>query len=156
MSSSYIRAYYWCCNLYTSLFGDPSAPDDVNFKCFRAEWPKIDLSKDYHILEMSSEWLREKSKLVICELQQIIEAFVREDYRQCAENTLALLGSAPSDFFYHKPGAISNTRWMGKVLCYQKMLMWSDQLSYDGEFVKKASTNKFVYCTFLCSSMAEM
>ena len=57
--------------VYTSLFGDSSAPDDVNFKCFRAEWPKIDLSKDYHILEISSEWLREKSKLVICELQQI-------------------------------------------------------------------------------------
>ena len=32
--------------LCTCLFGDSSAPDDVNFKCFRAEWPKIDLSKD--------------------------------------------------------------------------------------------------------------
>ena len=60
-------------DVYTSLFGGSSAPNDINFKCFRAEWPKIDLSKDYHILEMSSEWLREKSKLVICELQQIIE-----------------------------------------------------------------------------------
>ena len=55
---------------------------------------------------MPSEWLQEKSKLVICELQQIIEkekttkkAVVRKDYRQCAENTLALLGSAPSNFF---------------------------------------------------------
>ena len=47
--------------VYSSLFGDSSAPDDVNFQCFRAEWPKIDLFKDYHILEMSSEWLREKS-----------------------------------------------------------------------------------------------
>ena len=55
---------------------------------------------------MSSKWLREKSKLVIHELQQIIkkekttkEAFVKGDYRQCAKNTLALLSSAPSDFF---------------------------------------------------------
>ena len=53
------------------------------------------------------------------------------------KNTLALLGSAPSDFFYHKPGAISNAQWMGKVLYCQKMLMWFNQLSYDGEFVKK-------------------
>ena len=103
--------------VYTCLFGDSSAPDDANFKCFRAEWPKIDLSKNYHILEMSSEWLKKKSKLVICELQQIIEkekttkkAFVRGDYRQCAENVLALLGSAPSNFFYHKPGATSSAR----------------------------------------------
>ena len=92
--------------VYACLFGDSSAPDDANFKCFQAEWPKIDLSKDYHILEISSEWLKEKSKLVICELQQIIEkekatkkAFVKGDYRQYVENTLALLGSAPSIFF---------------------------------------------------------
>ena len=92
--------------VYTCLFGNSSAPDDADFKCFQAEWPKINLSKDYHILEMSSEWLKEKSKLVISELQQIIQkekktkkAFVRGDYRQCVENTLALLGSAPSNFF---------------------------------------------------------
>ena len=59
--------------VYICLFSHPSAPDDANFKCFQAEWPKIDLSRDYHILEMSAEWLKEKSKLVICELQQIIE-----------------------------------------------------------------------------------
>ena len=46
--------------VYTCLFGDSSASDDANFKRFQAEWHKIDLSKDYHILEMSSEWLREK------------------------------------------------------------------------------------------------
>ena len=103
--------------VYACLYGDSSAPDDANFKRFQAEWPKIDLSKDYHILEMCSEWLKEKSKLVICELQQIIEkekttkkAFVRGDYRQFVENTLALLSSAPSNFFYLKPGATSSAR----------------------------------------------
>ena len=128
---------------YTCLFDDSSAPDDANFKYFQAELIKIDLSKDYHILEMSSEWLKEKSKLVMCELQQIIEkekttkkAFVRGDYRQCVENTLALLVSAPN-FFYHKPGATSRAQWMGKVLYCQKMFMWSDQMSYDCEFVEK-------------------
>ena len=87
---------------------------------------------------MSSDWLKEKSKLVICELQHIIKkkkttkkAFVRGDYRQCVENTLALLGFASSNFFYHKPGATSSARWMGKVLYCQKMFMWSDQMSYD-------------------------
>ena len=51
------------------------------------------------------------------------KTFVRGDYRQCTENTLALLGSAPSNFFYHKPGATSSARWMGKVLYRQKMFM---------------------------------
>ena len=59
--------------VYTCLFGDSSAPDHVNFRYFRAKGPKIDFFKDYHILKMSSEWLKEKSKLVIYELQQIIE-----------------------------------------------------------------------------------
>ena len=58
--------------VYTCLFGDSSAPDEANFN-FQAEWTKIDLSKDCHILEMSSQWLKEKSKLVVCELQQIIK-----------------------------------------------------------------------------------
>ena len=85
--------------------------------------------------------------------------FVRKDYRQCTENTLALLGSAPN-FFYHKLGITSSARWMGKVLYCQKMFMWSDQMSYDYEFVKKLhSINLFIalfICSFLCSSMAEM
>ena len=29
--------------VYTCLYGDSSAPDDANFKCFQAEWPKIPL-----------------------------------------------------------------------------------------------------------------
>ena len=93
---------------------------------------------------MFSEWLKEKSKLIICELQQIIEkekatkkAFVTGAYRQCAENTLALLDSAPSNCFY-KPGAMHFQRPMDeKVLYCQKMFMWFYQMSYDREFVKK-------------------
>ena len=71
------------------------------------------------------------------EKEKTKKTFVRGDYRQCTENTLALLGSAPSNFFYHKPGATSSARWMGKVLYCQKMFMWPDQMSYDCEFTKK-------------------
>ena len=41
------------------------------------------------------------------------------------------------NFFYRKSGATSSARWMGKVLYCQKMFMWSDQMSYDREFVEK-------------------
>ena len=62
---------------------------------------------------------------------------MREDYWQRTTNTLALLGPAPSNFFYHRPGATTSAQRMGKVLYCQKMFMSSDQMSYDCEFVKK-------------------
>ena len=82
------------------------------------------------------------SKLVICELQLIIEkkttkeAFVRGDYKHCAENTLALLGSAP-DFFITNLALFPTPDGWAKCYTAKNMLMWSDQLPYDGEFVKK-------------------
>ena len=130
--------------VYTCLFGDSTAPEDPHFNAFQASWPKIEKSQNYCLLNFSSDWLREKAKEVICELQQIIqresktkEVFIRGDYKQCAENTLALLGAAPSNFFHHKPGATSSARWMGKVLYCQKMFLWADQMSYDSDFLEK-------------------
>ena len=79
---------------------------------------------------------------MIQELQELIskermtkEVLIRNDYRQCAENTLALLDAAPSNLFHHTPGATTSARWMGQVLYCQKMFMWSDQLSYERKFI---------------------
>ena len=131
-------------SVYTCLFGDSSAPEDAHFKSFKINWPNIDRTQNYQTLNISSDWLKDRSKLVICELQEIIskkkttkEVFTRGDYKQCAENALALLGAAPGNFFYYKPGPTSSARWMGQVLYCQKMFMWADQLSYDSDFLAK-------------------
>ena len=91
---------------------------------------------------MSSEWLKEKSKLVICELQQIIEkekstkkAFVRGDYRQCAENTLALLGSAFSNFFITNLALLPAPDGQSVILLKNVHVVRSNVLRR--EFVKK-------------------
>ena len=133
-----IEAAYYC------LFGDLSGPEDANFISFKTCWPKIDKSRNYRLLDVSSKFLQNRKKKIIYELQEIIkkekrtkESFIRGDYKQCAENTLALLGAAPFNFFLHKPGATSRARWIGQVLYCQKMFLWADQLSYDSEFLEK-------------------
>ena len=49
------------------------------------------------------------------------------DCKQCAENTLALLGE--KEYYHpHRPGTTHSARWMGQLLHIQKMFMLSDQL----------------------------
>ena len=51
----------------------------------------------------------------------------RGDCKQCAENTLALLGE--KEYYYpRRPRATHSARWMGQLLHIQKMFMLSDQL----------------------------
>ena len=63
------------------------------------------------------------------------EVLIKNDYRKCAENTLALFDAAPSNLFHHTPDATTSARWVGQVLYCQKMFKWSDQLSYEREFI---------------------
>ena len=101
---------------------------------------------------MTSDWLKEKATAVIQYLQQLLEKekanraiLIRDDYKQCAENTLALLQVPPVDFFHHRPGATASARWMGKVLYCQKMFMWSNQMQYESDFVDKLRRiNQFI------------
>ena len=128
--------------VHKSLFGESSAPENPHFKSLKSIWPLIDTSKNYNQLELSSHWLKNRAITVIQELQELIskerltkEVLIRNDYRQCAENTLALLDAAPSNLFHHTLGATTSARWMGQVLYCQKMFMSSDQLSYEREFI---------------------
>jgi len=129
--------------VYKNIFGESFAPENLHFKSFKSIWPLVDTSKNYNQLELSSDWLKNRAITVIQELQELIskerrtkEVLIRNDYKQCAENTLALLGVPSSNFFHHTPGATTSARWMGQVLYCQKMFMWSDQLHYERDFVE--------------------
>ena len=51
----------------------------------------------------------------------------RGDCKQCAENTLTLLGE--KEYYHpHRPGATHSARWMGQLLHIEKLFMLSDQL----------------------------
>ena len=57
---------------YNCLFGDSSGPEDANFISFKSGWPKIDKSRNYRLLDVSSKFLQNRKK-IIYELQEIIK-----------------------------------------------------------------------------------
>jgi len=64
------------------------------------------------------------------------ESTPRDDYREMAELTLIVLGEydgKATTSACKKPGAISNARWMQKVIYSFKMFLYQDQLHYSGE-----------------------
>ena len=58
---------------YNCLFGDSSGPEDANFISFKSCWPKIDKSRNYRLLDVSSKFLQNRKKKIIYELQEIIK-----------------------------------------------------------------------------------
>jgi hypothetical protein len=56
----------------------------------------------------------------------------RDDYRECAELTLILLGEVPPrGVHWMKPGAYHHARWMSTVIYAAKMYAFGNQLQYD-------------------------
>ena len=63
---------------------------------------------------------------------------IRDDYKECADNTLVLLNAVPNTMLrYENLGAVHSARWMSQVLYCQKMYMWSQQISYDDILIVK-------------------
>ena len=60
----------------------------------------------------------------------------RGDYKQSAENTLALLGE--KEYYHpHRPVATHRARWKEQLLHIQKMFMLSDQSPFTTEILLK-------------------
>jgi hypothetical protein len=72
--------------------------------------------------------------------------FPRDDYRECAENTLIILGETPPrGIHFLKPGAIHQARWMAYNLYATKMMMFSKQMKYNTDMVDKLKRlNRFL------------
>ena len=62
----------------------------------------------------------------------------RDDYRECAENTLIIFGQTPPrGVHFLKPGAIHQARWIACNIYANKMFMFSKQLPYDQRITTK-------------------
>jgi len=121
-------------SVWKCLYGKTTTgPESPWFNNFKQNWTNINKTKPFRVLHVPSG-LEERASLVVEDLKELMKsksAFVRDDYKQCASNTLALLGATPQECVtHHKPGATHHARWMGTVLYCQKMLMWADQMSY--------------------------
>jgi hypothetical protein len=62
----------------------------------------------------------------------------RDDYRECGENALIILGPTPlRGIHFLKPGAVHQARWISSNIYAGKMFMFSRAMRNDDGFIMK-------------------
>ena len=70
----------------------------------------------------------------------------RDDYKDCAETVLLVLGHPPDNYTFKSPIGISKTRWMAKIVYGLKIFLFRDALKLPGD-----EKNKFErFIIFIC------
>ena len=125
------------------LFGKTVGPENQLFLMFKKNWKQLDKQKAVKTLSITDPWLKKRRDDVVDELTKLLsgngkKAMPRDDYRECAENALLILGhTCTDDARPKKPGAMHHARWMVCNLYAAKMLMYSEQMHYDSVTVDK-------------------
>lgn len=142
------------------LFGSIHGPENKLFDNFKQAWKEIDKELPVQTLSVKVPWLLQVRNRVVKELFALLSnedsaVFPRDDYRECAENTLTIFGEIPPrGVHFRKPGAIHQARWMANNLYAGKMFMFSKAMQYDDEMVEKLRRmNRFLALFFTASWM---
>ena len=70
----------------------------------------------------------------------------RDDYKDCAELVLVILGHTPENYTFKRPAGLSKARWMAKILYGCKIYLFRDLLSLAEN--EKAKFERFII--FIC------
>lgn len=125
------------------LFGKTLGPDNKLFAEFKSAWNSLNKYMHTNTLTINDPHLSEVKMRVVQELTNILthsdsRTLPRDDYRECAENTLVILGETPPrGVHFMKPGAVHQARWMACNIYAGKMFMFHHQMSYDVETIEK-------------------
>ena len=139
--------------VWKKLFGNILGPDNKFFADFKVSWPIINkqLPVETLNLEGTGTWLLDMKEQCIKDLNTVLlnedsEIFPRDDYQECAENTLIILGQTPPrGIHFLKPGAIHQARWMACNIYAGKMFMFSNQMKYEEDMkIKLYRMNRFL------------
>ena len=100
----------WIGAAWYAIFGVDKSPEILQFKVFQVEWPTLDKSK-YHGLTPDKR-LQTKRNQVVAFLKDVLqrEKLPRDDYKECVELVLVVLGEIPPGFSFKKPGANHKAR----------------------------------------------
>lgn len=145
------KQFYFACRHYIleriesaawhTLFGSTVSPDNEHFKQFKKGWKDIKDKSNFTCLQITSREIKSKRDKVVGFLKSCLQAkklFIRNDYQECAELMLILLGETPErGIHWLKPGACHHARWMSTVIYSAKMYLFSKQMMYDKEMVSK-------------------
>lgn len=133
------------CSVWRVLFGETSSPDTPEFKDFKNSWHKItDHNTNFKTLEIRNRKLQLRSNDVTTFLYEQLtnantnDSLPRDDYRECAELMIILLGGVPPrGLHWLKPGAYHHARWMPTIIYSAKMFAFGHLLQFDPEKMKK-------------------
>ena len=152
-------------NVYKSLFGKTTSPDNDNFKFFRdVSWQVIDTTRPHSTLTFKTRIEKSRRNYVVDFYLRILRQsddkhiFPRNDYRECTEVMLQILGEdCPRGPRWYKPGAIHQARWMTAILYPAKIFAFQDQIEFSSEtlwnYERLCKFNALYYVpAWLCSS----
>ena len=129
--------------VWKKLFGNIFGPENKFFAEFKTTWPALDKQLPIETLAVEGTWLQNLKEQTIQHLTHLLAkedatTFPRDDYCECAENTLIIFGQTPPrGVHFLKPGAIHQARWMACNIYANKMFMFSKQLPYDQRMMTK-------------------
>ena len=139
-------------SVWVTLFDKDMGPEYEPFKELKKLWPELDQS-EYSILE-SKPWMKnileERRDKVIefCKYTLSIEKQPRDDYRECLDLTLFVLGSPQDNFSFKKPGALHKARWMAPVIYGLKMFIFRKALKKSVEYQLKLEKFALFVCLY--------
>ena len=129
---------------WVAIFGEPDkCPYNMRFKDFQDNWDKIKQS-NYEPLKIPPDFeLKAREIIQFCQNALCSEKLTRNDYKECLELVLIVLGSPPQKFTFKKPGAFNKTRWMANILYGIKIFLFRSQV------LKRAKAEQHKYERFV-------
>ena len=106
--------------------GSSTAPEELSYKFLIDNWNKLNLC-DREVIQIEK---RTQVEDIINFTTKMHKIDFRDDYQEIVNLTLILLGAFPDNSSYtiRPPGSISHARWMAKILCEFKIVLFSTQL----------------------------
>ena len=115
-------------DVVTVCLGSSTSPEELTYKFLIDNWNKLNTAdleelkvnrRTKYILQDVIKFATEMKKLKF-----------KDDYLEIISLTLILLGAYPdsSSYSVRPPGSISHARWMAKILCEFKIVIFSSQL----------------------------
>ena len=113
---------------WTSIFGEDMSPYYQEFKDFQKIWDGLKKDK-IQGLGIGRGDMRARAKMIIefCK-EQLKRRIVRDDYKECLQLVLVVLGVIPDGFTFKKPGAFHKARFMAVLIYGLKIYLFRSQL----------------------------
>lgn len=134
---------------WQTIFGTDKAPEILQFKAFQKQWDELDKTKFTPLTPNAKLKAKRDDIVKFCQAALQGDKILRDDYKECIELVLVVLGVTPPNFTFKKPGAYHKARWMAHILYGLKIFLFRHQLKRSADQKKRldrfAHFTSFVY-----------